>query len=110
MQTRNNVLKQYFADILDVPISTYNINTTIKLALEKLGYSGGMNKMLLAYWTDQGGTGSGLNTVFRTALIAMGGTGNSINTLINALDDTGLTWDSWNVDIDKEDRTWENIG
>ena len=109
MQTRNSILRKYFADILGVPAQTYGINKTIRLALNKLGYEGSLNRMLFDFWKDRGGTGSNLNSVFRTALIAMGGTGNSLNTLMDVLSTADLTWVNWAVDYEAETRNWENI-
>jgi len=111
MPSNNQILKEYFADIAGIDPLTKSINDTIRLALEGLGYSGSLNKMLLAYWTAIGGTGSSFNTILRTALIELGGVGYSINTLLEtALGSTSEVWNTMPGKWEDEYRLWDYIG
>lgn len=114
----NGRMREYFADVADVDAESYSTNTCIRLGLEKLGYTGSINKML-GDWAraNFSGTAYSLNTALRAffAEDMTGEVGSNINTLARQFfagvgPGESVTWDKMLTSWDAEYRAWENIG
>lgn len=102
----NGLIREYFADIAGV--TGKSLNTSIRLGLEALGYSGALTKMLRQWADDNSAQGTSINSALRNLMAEMDGeVGVSIGSMMEEYASV-----NWNVNLtpwEDEDRKWDYI-
>lgn len=108
-QSFNGFLREYFSDVAGITSKSKSLNDSVRAGLEKLGYSGSLNKMLRQWADDYSATGTSINSALRSLMAEMvGETGVSIPSMAEEYFGK-TTWDTMLTVWEDEVRLWENI-